>query len=86
MRGDLLASITNGKKLKKVERPAPVAGGGGGGGGNELLAAIRYLRMARKTTLVRALVVHVHIFFSLCETGSRSERSVENPHTLLKVF
>ncbi|CAM9551989.1 unnamed protein product [Ectocarpus fasciculatus] len=41
VRGDLLASITNGKKLKKVERPVPVAGGGGGGGGNELLAAIR---------------------------------------------
>lgn len=40
VRGDLLASITDGKKLKKVERPAPEAGGGGGGG-NELLDAIR---------------------------------------------
>lgn len=43
VRGDLLASITDGKKLKKVERPAPSAGGGGGGGGNELLDAIRYV-------------------------------------------
>lgn len=84
VRGDLLASITNGKKLKKVERPAPVAGGGGGGGGNELLAAIRCLRVARKTTLVRTLVVRVHSFFIVCETGSRSERAVKIlSHTLL---
>lgn len=47
MRGDLLASITDGKKLKKVERPAPSGGGGGGGGGNELLDAIRYVAVAR---------------------------------------
>eukprot|EP00752_Nemacystus_decipiens_P002212 g2103.t1 len=39
VRGDLLASITDGKKLKKVDRPAPEAGGGGGT--NELLEAIR---------------------------------------------
>lgn len=41
-RGDLLASITDGKKLKKVERPAPNSGGAGGG--NELLDAIRYVK------------------------------------------
>lgn len=45
VRGALLASITDGKKLKKMERPAPDTTGGGGGGGNELLEAIRYVEM-----------------------------------------
>lgn len=40
-RGSLLASITDGKKLKKMERPPPAPDGDGGGGGNDLLAAIR---------------------------------------------
>ncbi|CAM9354378.1 unnamed protein product [Scytosiphon promiscuus] len=42
VRGALLASITDGKKLKKVATPTPSVGDGGGGGGNELLDAIRY--------------------------------------------
>lgn len=39
VRGALLSSITDGKKLKKVERPT--ADASDGGGGNELLEAIR---------------------------------------------
>lgn len=66
-RGALFPSSTDGKKLKKVERPTPDTSVGGG---NELLEAIRYVGVLGKGSNIIIGLSLAPVGGSFCRPGS----------------